>query len=88
MENQVYFGVMLMIIGMTTVFTILAFVVLGGKVTILLTNRFTAQRQSETPSVAQSIGDMNAAKIAAITAAVEQVTHGRGHITEIKKINQ
>ena len=87
MENPLYFGFMLMIIGMTTVFIILALVVLGGKVTILLTNKFNAEQQVQ-PKVGHTLSEINSSKIAAITAAVEHVTMGRGRITEIKKINQ
>jgi len=84
MEDTMYLGGMLMAVGMTTVFTILTLVVLAGKLTISLTNRFTPaanlaveQRRSGTST--------EAAKIAAITAAVEAVTQGKGHIIEIKK---
>jgi len=84
MENPVYFGLMLMIIGMTTVFAILFFVVMGGRLTIFLTNKFEPAQ-----SVAEStIEKSDVSKIAAITAAVESLTDGRGHITEIKKINK
>ena len=87
MENPVYFGVMLMIIGMTTVFTILAFVVIGGRLTILATNRF-APAQQKVKSLQDPLSDdTNLSTIAAITAAVKHATGGKGHITEIKKIN-
>ena len=79
-----YFGSMLMAVGMTTVFTILALVVLGGKLTIIITNRFTPVVE---PTVARTIPStgIDSRKIAAITAAVESITQGKGHISEIKK---
>ena len=79
-----YFGSMLMAVGMTTVFTILALVVLGGKLTIIITNKFAAVVE---PTVVRTMPStsIESTKIAAITAAVESITQGKGHITEIKK---
>lgn len=88
MENPIYFGLMLMIIGMTTVFIILALVVLGGKITVLLTNKSAPSKQ---PVVAQIVKQEvlgESSRIAAITAAVEHISQGRARITEIKRINQ
>ena len=84
MENSIYFGTMLMAIGMTTVFVILALVVLAGKVTILLTNRGVKQVEAANIQTATAVS-FNKSKIAAITAAVEIITHGKGHVTEIIK---
>ena len=80
-----YFGSMLMAVGMTTVFIILALVVLGGKLTILITNKFASVPEPAVIRTMSSSGGMEAAKIAAITAVVETITHGQGHISEIKK---
>lgn len=84
MEDTMYFGSMLMAVGMTTVFTILALVVLGGKLTIIITNKFAAVVE---PTVVRTMPStsIESTKIAAITAAVESITQGKGHITEIKK---
>jgi oxaloacetate decarboxylase gamma subunit len=86
MENPIYFGAMLMIIGMTTVFVILALVVLAGKATILFTNRI---EQAPAAGKVQTIqvASFDKPKIAAITAALEIITEGRGRITEINKID-
>ena len=84
MEESVYFGLMLMAVGMTTVFVILGLVVLGGKLTILLTNRW-APASLPRPVVRPVAGAVAASKIAAITAVVEVVTGGKGQIKEIKK---
>ena len=80
-----YFGSMIMAVGMTTVFTLLALVVLGGKLTILITNKYAQKQVAQTVrQVVSSSSDSS--KIAAITAVVESVTQGRGHIKEIKKL--
>ena len=85
MEDTMYFGSMLMAVGMTTVFTILALVVLGGKLTILITNKFASKSTTAVVITIPSSGGIEASKIAAITAAVESVTQGKGHIKEIKE---
>ena len=85
MEDTMYFGSMLMAVGMTTVFIILALVVLGGKLTILITNKFALAPEPAVIRTMSSTGGIEASKIAAITAAVETITQGKGHISEIKK---
>jgi oxaloacetate decarboxylase gamma subunit len=85
MEDTMYFSSMLMAVGMTTVFTILALVVLGGKLTILITNKFASMPVQPVVRTMSSSGGIEASKIAAITAAVESITQGKGHIKEIKK---
>jgi len=84
MEDTMYFGSMLMAVGMTTVFIILALVVLGGKLTIIITNKFAPTPEMAVVRTMSSTG-IEASKIAAITAAVETITQGKGHISEIKK---
>jgi oxaloacetate decarboxylase (Na+ extruding) subunit gamma len=84
MEESMYFGTMLMAVGMTTVFTILALVVLGGKLTILITNKLAPVSESVVVRRMSSTST-ETSKIAAITAAVESITQGKGKISEIKK---
>ena len=86
MENTLYFGVVLMAVGMTTVFIILALVVLGGKLTLIITNRSV---QSTIPASVQPAqgGGFDSQKVAVITAAVHSVTQGRGKVVEISKKN-
>lgn len=77
-----------LVIGMTTVFVVLALVVVTGRVLIWAVNRMT----KELPSVkkaASSIRDIqqeiSPQKMAAIVAAVEIVTKGKGKVSSIKK---
>jgi len=85
MEDSYYISSMLMAIGMTTVFIILALVVLGGKLTIIITNRFAPEQETRVVHHPGSPGGIDGSKIAAITAVVETVTQGRGYIQEIRK---
>lgn len=85
MNESLYFGAILMAVGMTTVFILLAFVVLGGKLTILVTNMLASKvDQAVVESV--SFPGIETSKIAAISAAVKTVTRGKGNIKEIKKM--
>ncbi len=84
MEDTMYFGSMLMAVGMTTVFTILALVVFGAKVMIFIINKY-APLVETTVVRTMSSGSTESAKIAAITAVVDTITQGQGHILEIKK---
>lgn len=77
----------LMLVGMITVLLILSLVVVIGSVVVRLTNRFL---QVETLAAKKEIVKgkavpSNPAKIAAVIAAVEAVTGGRGKIESIEK---
>ena len=80
MTEDVSFGFMLMAVGMVTVFSILALVVLGGNVLIWLVNKFDNPDNSTTNK-----DGISPSKIAAIAAAVQTVTQGHGRITNIEK---
>ncbi len=73
MDTEFSTALSLMAIGMITVFVVLLLVVITGNILIRLVNRF---EKSET--IATS-------KVAAISAAVETFTGGKGHITKIEK---
>lgn len=75
-------GLSMLIIGMTTVFFILFFVVAGGNILI----RFVNKRYPLDPDLAplEKMGNDNP-KIAAIIAAVDVISAGKGKVTSIKK---
>ncbi len=70
--------------GMITVFTILGLVVVVGNLLIGFVNRFAPASE---PSQSTSSSRLDSKKIAALTAAVEMFTRGRGKITDIKKLD-
>jgi oxaloacetate decarboxylase gamma subunit len=71
-------------VGMLTVFAVLMFVVLIGNFIILFINRFFPNTGIVT--VGKNIqGRLEASKVAAVVAAVKQVTGGRGSVIDIKK---
>lgn len=69
----------LLLIGMITVFTVLALVVGLGHLLIYLTNKWTG----DTPAPPMASG-ASAAEVAAIVAAVDVVTKGQGHVVSIE----
>lgn len=64
----------LLAIGMITVFIVLLLVVVTGNILIRVVNRMTSDDIQIAPS-----------KVAAISAAVEAFTNGKGRITRIEK---
>ncbi len=78
MGNNLESALSLLLIGMITVFIVLALVVVIGNLLIIIVNRFFS-----TESTSESI---NPGKIAAISAAVETVSQGTARIEKIEKI--
>ena len=75
---------MLLLVGMITVFLILASVVIAGKLIIYIVNKyFPAEIQAQ---IKESItGTINSNKLSAIVSVVDIVTKGKGMITRIEK---
>ena len=82
MEENLQMGLSMMVIGMTTVFFILFFVVAGGNILIRYVNRFYPIDQDTI--LPDKRGNDNS-KIAAIVAAVDVVSSGKGKISSIRK---
>lgn len=85
MEN-LQTGLLLMAVGMITVFAILLIVIYLGKLLIQLVNKYAPeevvvpkQRATSAPAA------IPAHIVAAITAAVNVVTHNKGKVVKIEK---
>lgn len=74
MDTNFSTALMLLAVGMITVFVVLALVVFTGNVLIRLVNRFSPKEEGLAPG-----------KVAAITSAVATFTQGKGRITKIEK---
>ena len=86
MEN-IETAILLMVVGMATVFVILLIVIYLGKLLITLVNKYApeevAPAKQETPRDPAHIpGNI----LAAITAAVNVVTQGKGKVTKVEKL--
>jgi len=86
MSEGMEFGLTIMAVGMITVFSILGLVVLGGKIMILLINRFASEEEKAPPNQSSGNQQIDNAKISVLAAAVATVTGGKGKITSIKKL--
>ncbi len=80
MEN-IGTGLMLMVVGMVTVFLILLIVIYGSRLMIRMVNRLSPMG-SQIPAGSA----VDAATREILEAAVTQLTGGKGHITNITKL--
>jgi oxaloacetate decarboxylase gamma subunit len=85
MEN-LQTALLLMAVGMTTVFTILLIIIYLGKWLIYLVNAY-APEEVAPPKKAAGPAPVPAHILAAITAAVNVVTHNKGKVVKIEKQN-
>ena len=81
MENM-SLGLLLMLVGMVTVFVILLIVIYGSRLLISLINKIAPAEEKQTKTAA----DDTAAVRPVLEAAVARITGGKGHIVNIKKI--
>lgn len=89
MEN-IEIGLMLMGIGMTTVFAILLIVIYLGKGLIVLVNKYAPEEvtKKQILSNLQSAAteSISGSTLAAIVSAVGIVTDGKGKVTKVEKL--
>lgn len=86
MEN-IETAILLMVVGMATVFVILLIVIYLGKLLITLVNKYAPEevvpvRQEAPKGPVPVPGNI----LAAITAAVNVVTQGKGKVTKVEKL--
>ncbi len=85
MEQNLSNAFAIMIVGMITVFLILCLVVLIGNVLIRLTNKFWPEVEIVKKNTGTAAAVSSDGTVAAIVAAVDVVTKGKGKITKISK---
>lgn len=99
MEN-IETGLLLMVVGMTTVFIILLIVINLGKGLIALVNKYApeeviakkqvataVQPQAAVPAQAiAAFGGLSNQETAAIVSAISALTYGQGKVSKIEKI--
>lgn len=84
MEN-IGLGLMLMVVGMCTVFVILLIIIWLSTLLIKLVNR-VAPEEAPKKKVAAVAPSSNAAAMDAIKAAVDILTAGKGQVIKIEKL--
>ena len=87
MEN-VEIGLLLMVVGMTTVFAILLIVIFLGKGLIAWVNKFIPEYspQTKTSSSVSKREEIPASVLAAIVSAIGMVTGGKGKVINVEKL--
>ena len=85
MEN-LNIALLLMIVGMATVFAILLIVIYLGKGLIALVNKYAPEEVVPAKQVANAPADVPGNIMAAISAAVTVVTQGKGKVAKVEKI--
>lgn len=86
MEQSINDAFSVLIIGMITVFFILMLVVIIGNVLVWFTNKYMPVLELARPGVTKSTKSDSGSKVAAIVAAVDIVTNGKGKVTKITKV--
>ncbi|GET31916.1 oxaloacetate decarboxylase [Prolixibacter bellariivorans] len=84
MSEEYALALKLLGVGMITVFLILLLVVVFGNVIIRLVNKYFPEAEKVLPT--DTGKGINRKKLAAITAAVNMATRGKGKITNIEKL--
>lgn len=92
MEN-IQTGLLLLAVGMTTVFAILLLVIYLGKGLIALVNKFAPEEvivKKQAPAAAVAVaaasGGIPNQETAAIVSAISMITGGQGKVTKIEKL--
>lgn len=79
-------ALMLMVVGMATVFAILLVVIYLGKALIALVNKYAPEEVVPAKAAANGPAPIPANIMAAISAAVAVVTHDKGKVAKVEKI--
>ncbi len=85
MENTLSNALLLLLVGMSTVFVILFLVVSGGTLLIRLINKVQVA-SPEVPFFKMQSDRIDHVKVAIIAATVEAITHGKGRVDKIEKL--
>ena len=80
-------ALMLLAVGMITVFTILALIVIFGNILISLVNKFIPEAKISRVVNRVAQGAIDPRKMAAIVSAVDVVTEGKAKKTSISKVD-
>lgn len=93
MEN-IEIGLLLMVVGMATVFGILLIIIYLGKGLICLVNKYAPEeiivkkqpRNVPQPAAENRVGGLSSQETAVIVSAVSMATRGLGKVVKIEKI--
>lgn len=79
-------ALLLMVVGMATVFAILLIVINLGKGLIALVNKYAPAEETPAKAAGNAPASVPGNILAAISAAVTVVTQGKGKVSKVEKI--
>lgn len=85
--ENIYLALQLMVVGMATVFLILYIIIGLGKLLVNLTNANTKEAPPVSKIPATNTSETDATTQAVIQLAVKELTGGKGHVAQIKKLS-
>jgi len=88
MESTINNALVLLAIGMITVFLILALVVISGNILIKIVNKYAPEPSKKLIRASRLVTGTAPEVLAAIAAVVETVTSGHGKVDSIQKIDK
>ncbi len=94
MTQDLNTALLLLVVGMITVFVILLLVVASGRTIIRIVNHYSKDVPSRSsparlrPRSSTDSSGISPAKVAAIVAAVQQYTNGQGKVVNIESIKK
>lgn len=89
MNETLSTAILVLAVGMITVFVILSLVVLSGNILIKVVNKYFPESSKVIPSRTSPVSNedsISKPKMAAIIAAVDIATMGKGKVAKIEKI--
>lgn len=84
--ENIYLALQLMVVGMATVFLILYIIIGLGKLLVNYTNANAKEDPPVSKPQPAQVPVADATTQAVIQLAVKEITGGKGHVTQIKKI--
>lgn len=85
--GNIYLALQLMVVGMATVFLILYIIIGLGKLLVNLTNANAKEAPPVSKIPATNTSETDATTQAVIQLAVKELTDGKGHVAQIKKLS-
>ena len=84
--ENIYLALQLMVVGMATVFLILYIIIGLGKLLVNYTNANAKEAPPVSPPRPAQAPEADATTQAVIQLAIKELTRGKGHVTQIKKL--
>ena len=85
--ENIYLALQLMVVGMATVFLILYIIIGLGKLHVNLTNANAKEAPPVSKIPVTNTSETDATTQAVIQLAVKELTGGKGHVAQIKKLS-